>query len=202
MSEPANPLPDLDALAQLDARLRALVTRHPEVAGLDISEVLRIVPGKRAVLAGHLDGRAVVARLVEQKYSDALAKEWAELQRIWPYMREGRYRVAEPILYLPEARLLIVEQVTGDPLLEHLWHAEVDTRPQHFRPAAEWLRRYVEMSEGWRPGNAKGWLARAQRVRTALLYQGYVMHLRRRLYAAITRSSWAFYSKHESSTFM
>ncbi|MGR3699055.1 MAG: phosphotransferase, partial [Roseovarius sp.] len=99
MSEPADPLPDLDALARLDVRLRAVVTRHPEVAGLDLSEVLRIVPGKRAVLAGRLDGRAVVARLVEERCAAALAKEWAELQRIWPHMREGAYRVAEPIAY-------------------------------------------------------------------------------------------------------
>lgn len=164
MSEPADPLPDLDALAHLDARLRALVTMHPELAGLDISEVLRIVPGKRAVLAGRLDGRAVVARLVDERSAEGLAKEWIELQRIWPHMCAGRYRVAEPIVHVPEARLLVMEQIPGDPLLEHLWHAEVGTRAQHLRPAAEWLRHYVEVSEGWKPGNAKGWLARAERA--------------------------------------
>ncbi|WP_422001371.1 phosphotransferase [Roseovarius mucosus] len=164
MSEPVLPLSDLDALARLDARLRALVTAHPDLTGLDISEVLRIVPGKRAVLAGRLDGRAVVARLVEERGAEALAKEWAELQRIWPHMQSGRYRVAEPICYLPDARLLVMERAPGEALLEHLWQADVGSRAQHLRPAAEWLRDYVEISEGWKPGNAKGWLARAARA--------------------------------------
>lgn len=164
MSEPVDPLPDLDALGRMDARLRALVTAHPNVAGLDISEVLRIVPGKRAVLAGRLDGRAVVARLVEPKFSRALAKEWAELQRIWPHMQSGRYRVAEPILHLPDAGLMVIERVAGDPLLEHLWQIEPAARAQNLRPSAEWLRRYTEVSESWRMSNAAGWLARVERA--------------------------------------
>ncbi|WP_297778484.1 phosphotransferase [uncultured Roseovarius sp.] len=164
MSEPAAPLPDLDLLGRVDARLRALVTAHPEVAGLDISEVLRIVPEKRAVLAGRLDGRAVVARLVEPKYSEALAKEWAELQRIWPHMQTGRYCVAEPILHLPDAGLMVIERVEGDPLLEHLWQQDVGARAQHLRPVAEWLRQYTEVSESWQEGNATGWLARVERA--------------------------------------
>lgn len=196
MSEPADPLPDLDALAQLDARLRALVTRHPDLAGLDLSEVLRIVPGKRAVLAGRLDGRAVVMRLVEDRCAPALAKEWAELQRIWPHMREGAYRVADPVAYLPDAKLLVMERAPGTPLLEHLWHADVATRAQHLRPAAEWLRHYVEISEGWRPGNAKGWLARAARAsatqpfaRLRGIESGILAHLTR-MAAALDGAEW------------
>jgi hypothetical protein len=196
MSEPADPLPDLDALAQLDARLRAVVTRHPEVAGLDLSEVLRIVPGKRAILAGRLEGRAVVARLVEERCAPALAKEWAELQRIWPHMRDGPYCVAEPIAYLPDAGLLVMERAPGDPLLEHLWHADVATRAQHLRPAAAWLRHYVEVSEGWHPGNAKGWLARAARAsatqpfgRLRRIESGILAHLTE-MTAALDGAEW------------
>lgn len=45
-------------------------------------------------------------------------------------------------------------------------------------------------------------LGRVQSVRTTLLYSTYVMHLRQRLYGAITRSTWAFYARHKSTTFV
>lgn len=180
MSEPAAPLPDLDALRHIAGRLESLAV------GLDVSEVLRIVPGKRAMLAGQFEGRAVVARLVEPKFAEALAKEWAELQRIWPHMQSGRYRVAEPILYLPEAGMMVVERVSGAPLLEHLWQEDQETRAQHLRPVAEWLRRYTEGSESWRAGNAAGWLARAERAsatqpfaRLRRIEAGILRHLRK-----------------------
>jgi ATP-binding cassette, subfamily C, bacterial len=46
------------------------------------------------------------------------------------------------------------------------------------------------------------WFSRTQAMRTAVLYQGYAMHLRRRTYGAITRSRWSYYASHKSSDFV
>lgn len=185
MPEPTNPPPDLDVLRRVDARLNALAARHPILTDLVISEVLLNVPGKRAILAGRLHGRAVVARLVEPKFLESLAKEWAELERIWPHMQGGSYRVAEPILYVPEAGLMVIERVEGHPLLKHLWREDPTLRAQYLRPAAEWLRRYTELSESWHAGNVAGWLARAERAaatqpftRLRRIETGILAHLR------------------------
>ncbi|MEX2535100.1 MAG: ABC transporter ATP-binding protein [Trueperaceae bacterium] len=45
-------------------------------------------------------------------------------------------------------------------------------------------------------------LHRAHSIRTALLYQNYVMHLRRELYAAITHSRWVFFVGQKNSKFV
>ncbi len=44
-------------------------------------------------------------------------------------------------------------------------------------------------------------LQRATAIRSVLLYQGYVRALRRRVYAAIVRSSWLFFARHRSADF-
>lgn len=166
MSEHATPsdLPALETLHQLSRQIEHLRATHPELAMLVIDEVLRVVPAKRAILAGQLDGQPVILRLVAPDFCRALTREWAELQRISPHMADGAYRVATPVLHLPEAGAMITGRVPGPPLLEHLWHEAPALRARHLRPAAEWLRRYTETSESWGPGNAAGWLARAERA--------------------------------------
>ncbi len=44
-------------------------------------------------------------------------------------------------------------------------------------------------------------LQRTTAIRSVLLYQGFVRALRRRVYAAIVRSSWSFYARHRSADF-
>jgi len=46
------------------------------------------------------------------------------------------------------------------------------------------------------------WLGRTHAVRTALLYQGYVMLLRLRVYVAITASRWSSFTRKPSSSFV
>ncbi|WP_297772029.1 phosphotransferase [uncultured Roseovarius sp.] len=188
MSEhrPHAPLPDLDRLQRLSARLAQSAAAHPVLERLDIDEVLRIVPEKRAILAGTFDGRAAVIRMVEPDFTEKLAREWAELVRIWPHMNDGAYRVAQPLLHVPEAGLMVTERIEGKPLLEFLWQEQPDERPQHLRPAAEWLRLFTEMTESWRAGNALGWLARAERAaskqpfaRLRRIETGILEHLRK-----------------------
>lgn len=158
------PLPDLEVLHALHGRFEAARAACPALADGELSEVLRIVPGKRAVMAGLLGRRAVVFRIFAADQGEMASREWREMTRIWPLMNSGAYRVAEPLLHLPDHGILAIEQISGAPLLEHLWHSETESRAQHLRPAAEWLRHYTEGSESWRAGNAAGWLARAERA--------------------------------------
>lgn len=158
-----DPLTDPLTLNVLQTRLDAARSAHAALESAVIDEVLRIVPGKRAVLAGRWQDRAVVFRLAEPQEEERQAHEWLELTRIWPAMRAGRDRVAEPLLWLPDAGLMVLERVAGQPLLEHLWRCDPRQRATCLRPAAEWLRRYTESTESWAAGNAAGWLARAER---------------------------------------
>jgi hypothetical protein len=169
MSPPTYPTasraPDPEALMAVQARLDEARATEPALEAAEIDEVLRIVPGKRAVLAGHWQGRPAVFRMVEPAEADWQAREWAEVARIWPQMQGLRYRVAEPLAYLPEVRIMAVERVAGTPLMEHLWSLEPEERALPMQQAAAWLRRYTDVSESWRAARPEGWLARAERVR-------------------------------------
>jgi Ser/Thr protein kinase RdoA (MazF antagonist) len=145
MSDPA-PLPELNL---------------PE--GAEITGSLRFVPGKRAVFAGHWRGRAAIFRLAEPATAAMQAREWQEARRIWPYMQGARFRVAEPLAYLPDLRLTVMERAPGTPLLQWLWQAAPEARLAALDPAAQWLRRYTDVSEGWTRAMPEGWLARAAR---------------------------------------
>ena len=166
-TNPPAPLPDPEALCEVQARLDKARAAYPDLESAVIDEVLRVIPGKRAVLAGQWQGRDVVFRLAERHDAERQAREWQEMARIWPVMQTGRYRVAEPLLFLPEAGVMVVERIAGQPLLEHFWRSDPSRRAQHLRPAAERLRLYTEGTESWRAGNAAGWLARAERSAAA-----------------------------------
>jgi len=131
--------------------------------GAKITEVLRLVPGKRAILAGHWQGRAAIFRVAEPATAEMQAREWQEACRIWPYMQGKRVRVAEPLAYLPDERLMGMEHAPGTPLLQWLWRAEPEARGAALAPAALWVRRYTEVSEGWTRATPEGWRARAAR---------------------------------------
>lgn len=131
--------------------------------GAEITEVLRLVPDKRAVFAGYWQGRAAIFRLAEPATAELQAREWQEARRIWPYMQGVRFRVAEPLAYLPDLRLMVMERAPGTPLLQWLWQAAPETRGAALAPAAHWLRRYTDVSESWVRATPEGWLARAAR---------------------------------------
>lgn len=160
----ATEMPDPGALIAVQAQLDAARAKIPVLEAAEIDEVLRIVPGKRAVLAGHWQGRPAVFRLVPPTAAKAQAREWSEMTRIWPQMQGKRYRVPEPFLHLPEISLVAVERVPGTPLLAHLWQSRPETRAPHLPDAATWLRRYTDVSESWRAADPAGWLARAERA--------------------------------------
>ena len=149
MSEPS-PLPDPDL---------------PE--GTEIDAVIRHIPGKRTILAGRWQGRAAIIRLATPGTAEAQAREWREACRIWPYMQGARFRVAEPLAFLPERHLMVMERVTGTPLLDHIAGLRAARRGAALAPAAAWLRRYTDVSESWREARCAGWLARAERAAQA-----------------------------------
>ncbi len=51
---PPAPLPDPATLLALQERFEAARAACPELAGAEVNEVLRVVPGKRAIMAGTL----------------------------------------------------------------------------------------------------------------------------------------------------
>ena len=154
---------ELDRLAMLVARLEDARADDLALDTATFGDVIRHVPGSRLILHGTLDDRAVIFRMGLEEDNAGLARTWAEMRRLWPYMCEGRYRIAEPIHYTPDHDLMVIEAVSGTPLLQYIWQAEGDDRTRYFRPAAEWYRAATAMTEGHRIANPGGWLKRATR---------------------------------------
>ncbi len=159
---PSN-LPDFDALMGVTERFEAARHDDPALHGADLDDLLRLVPGQRAICRGNVGGRACIWRIFLTGQEAAASREWNELQRIWPEMKTGRFRVSEPLYHSAEHGILAVEHVPGTPLLQLLWKAAPQEREKWLGPAAKWLRRYTESTESWRPSGPAGWLHRAAR---------------------------------------
>jgi len=143
---------------------------RPDIAlpeGAEIDACLRHVPGKRSVYCGTWHGRPAIFRFATPETAEMQAREWREACRIWPVMQGARFRVAEPLAYLPDGRLIVMAQAPGVPLLDHLRQVPIADRAARLAPAAAWLRRYTEVSESWRAAQPEGWLARAERAAAA-----------------------------------
>ncbi len=156
-------VPDPEAVAGLAQRFEAARSADPVLNGADLEEILRLVPDQRAVCRGHMGGRACIWRIFLSGQEAAAAREWDELQRIWPEMRSGPYRVCEPLYHSAKHGIIAVEYLPGTPLLQWLWKAPTQDRAAWLDPAAQWLRRYTESTESWRPSGHDGWLQRAAR---------------------------------------
>lgn len=135
--------------------------------GAEIGALIRHVPGKRRIHAGRWQGRDAVFRLATPETAAMQAREWQEACRIWPVMQGPRYRTAEPLAHLPELHLVVMAQVPGTPLLDLVAQLRGPRRAARLAPAAAWLRRYTDVSEGWRAARCTGWLARAERTAQA-----------------------------------
>lgn len=166
MTEPRPPSDksDLDALMGVAERFEAARAHDPALSEADLDELLRLVPGKRAICSGQFAGRPCVWRIFLNGYEAAAAREWAELQRIWPEMRDGGFRVSEPLYHSADHGLIALQHLPGTPLLQLMWKAPTHERAQWLDPAAQWLRHYTESSESWHPAGHAGWLQRAARA--------------------------------------
>lgn len=156
-------IPDLEAVGGLAQRFEAARSADPALTGADLEEILRLVPDQRAVCRGRLDERACIWRIFLSGQEPTATREWDELQRIWPEMSTGRYRVCEPLYHSAQHGMIAVEELPGTPLLQLLWKAPTQDRAAWLDPAALWLRRYTESTESWRPSGHAGWLQRAAR---------------------------------------
>lgn len=156
-------LHDMDALMGLAQRFEAARNDDPLLDDADLDEILRLVPGQRAICRGQVGGRPCIWRIFLSGHEAAATREWDELQRIWPEMNAGRYRVSEPLFLSAKHGLLAVEHLPGTPLLQLLWKASPQDRAAWLDPAAQWLRHYTESSESWQAAGHAGWLQRAAR---------------------------------------
>ena len=121
MSEPP-PFPaDMDATMAIARRFEARAARDPALAGAVLGDVLRLVPGKRAVLSGRFDGHPAIYRFHFDAPQENATRSWAELTRTAGYMCEGDLRVNAPLHHVPDLGLVVVEHAPGTPLMQHLW---------------------------------------------------------------------------------
>ncbi|MFX0544505.1 aminoglycoside phosphotransferase family protein [Roseovarius sp. S1116L3] len=164
MSAPLPPTPDPDATSWITARLDAARREAPCLEALEVTDLIRHVTGKRAILRGTLDGRRVILRLHFTPDQDDALREWDEMQRLWPHMSTGDLRIPEPILIAPEAGLIVQEEAAGTPLLELLYSLDPPERAAWLGPAAGWLRASTRISEEWHAPQPDKWIARAARA--------------------------------------
>lgn len=162
MPGPTSPLSELDGTMQIVARFERARASDPELSGAELDELLRQVPGKRAVLSGTWQGRPVIFRMHLESGSPAPKREWTEMLRVWTEMQSDRLRIAEPLHFWESSGLLVIEHVPGTPLMQHLWQIEPEARAPYLPQAAAWLRAYTASSEMTGKPRAAVWLQKAE----------------------------------------
>ncbi|MEL7279489.1 MAG: phosphotransferase [Pseudomonadota bacterium] len=163
MGKKAPPLPDLEAMAALTQRIETAATEAPELACMELDEVLRFIKDKRAIFAGSFDGTPAIARFYFDAPRAYAKRDWDELQRTRAYMSEGPFRVNAPLYHLPDLGLIVVQRETGQPMLERVWQAEIDKRFNMMPGAVHWLRHYTQPMERRAPMRAASWIAKADK---------------------------------------
>ncbi|RKT34231.1 phosphotransferase family enzyme [Roseovarius halotolerans] len=157
-------IPEMDAMIALAARFEAAVKADPALEGAELGEMLRHVPGKRAICRGTVQGRECIWRVFHSPQDGVAGREWVELQRVHAGMRDDDHTVNAPLYHAPEFGLVAVEFIAGTPLMALVWQSPLEEREALIIPAARWLRRYTESSESWWPAKPEGWLKRAERA--------------------------------------
>ena len=138
--------------------LAALLAADPVLAGSAAAELLRLVPGRRAILSGQFNGQPAVFRLsLHPEETKAFATAWQELTRAHSHMSDGTHRTVTPLALAAEGQVMVLEQAPGTPLLDLLWSLEPEVRTRQMQPAAIWLRRYTAPTEAMTPINRGPW---------------------------------------------
>lgn len=158
-----SPLEQMDALSDLMAAFEARAASDPALAGAVPDEIIRVVPGKRAILAGRLGGRAAIFRFHLANPAESAARDWAEITRAHGYMNAGDLRVCAPLCHLPELGLVAVERAPGMPLMQRIWQTPPGARTALLPPAAAWLRAYTAPTEEAVDIRLEGWFRRAEK---------------------------------------
>ncbi len=161
MNDAPSSVPDIDGMMDLVTRFDAARADDPALSDAEMDEVIRLVPGKRAIVTGTWQGRAVVFRFILRSGGQAATREWQEMMRVWPYMQSGKLRIAQPLHHSPAHQVSVIERINGTPLMGHFWNSDPQDRSKWLRPAADWLRTYTLPTEETGPPRAGKWLARA-----------------------------------------
>lgn len=197
MPKRANPTPleQMDALSDLMTAFETRAADEPALTDAVLDEVIRLVPGKRAIIAGHVGERPAIFRFHLSKQVESAARDWAELTRAHTYMNTGDLRVSAPICHLPDLGLVVSERAPGMPLMVRIWQTPPAGRPALLPPAAAWLRKYTAPTEAPTPVRLDGWFGRADKALARLRYAE-LRELKTAIVAELTRIS----TPHEAGT--
>lgn len=140
--------------------LRATERLETLLQGQDavLEDILRLVPGKRALFAGQYQGRAAIFRLAlneRERHSQRAAM--TELSRVRSYMASGPYRVPELYDLLHEGTVTVTQHITGITLQKYLWALPVEKRPLGLPKTASWLWTYTSPTMARRQVNHRPW---------------------------------------------
>lgn len=149
---------DPAAAAAAEQRLAALVMSDPALHGCKVDRMLRLVTGRRAILAGSIKGQPAIFRLsLHPDETVAFAAEWRELTRAHAYMAKGAYRSVAPFALAADGQVMVLEQVEGTPFLDLLWSMEAAPRLALIPSAAAWLQHYTKPTAASTPVNRGPW---------------------------------------------
>lgn len=124
----------------------------------EVIEPMRLVPGKRALFLGRLDGQDVVFRLpLDEAARTGFAREWGEVTRAYSYMSAPPLSVVKPLHFDPDTGLMVIAHVPGTPLFTHLRRAAPETCQPLIARAADWLNAYTAPTTELKRLNFRRW---------------------------------------------
>ncbi|OZB19588.1 MAG: hypothetical protein B7X55_03050 [Rhodobacterales bacterium 34-62-10] len=145
------------------ARLQTLVASDPALNGAKIENMLRLVPGRRAIIAGWLKDKPAVFRVsLHPEETASFLREWQELQRASTYMNSGKSQIAAPMTLGAGAEVLVVQRAQGHQMLDFITRLTPPDRIAQVTEATTWLARYQAPTLETSPTGWKKWFSRAQ----------------------------------------
>ena len=145
------------------ARLAALALSDAALAGAEAHSILRLVPGRRAIIAGQFKGQPAVFRLsLHPEETAGFPTLWQELLRAQPFMADGDAQIALPLAIAATHEVIVVGHAPGDPLLSHISALPLENRTKPVIAAAAWLARYQAPTIETRGIGWKKWYAKAE----------------------------------------
>lgn len=157
-------LPDMDELLEIATRFEEARAGDPALTDADLGDLIRLVPGKRAIFHGVFQGRDAVFRLTLDPKSKAPAREWAEMTRLWGYMADGPCRVAEPLHFNGDHGLMVIERIAGPAMLDHMLTLDAADQAPFIPRAARWYAHHIAPTLAPEPASAARWVDKATRA--------------------------------------
>ncbi|MEX5727256.1 Ser/Thr protein kinase RdoA (MazF antagonist) [Rhodovulum iodosum] len=156
--------PGLSQLLDATERLAEIQARRPAIARFEPEEALK-AGSQNALFRGHLEGRPAVLKLALGRGAKARTRAARdELTYQYPRMREGQFRVPEPLAFYPGEGVAIMAVVPGTRLDKALAGAPAAGRAALIAQAGGWLAHYAAPRRGASPLRPGFWLTRSQRL--------------------------------------